>query len=747
MGAEVEFNSIHFEKKLSGLKDSQDSINAACIWCLDHKQYHKKIVATWLSVLKRVKVEQRLTLFYLANDVIQYSKRKNYDFVESWGTALQKATTLVRDAKVKNKILRIFKIWEQRGVYGEEFISDLSGLISVSPSTKKVDESHEFQSAHLVGKIRVCAKLEAETDKKLQSFKQHNPKMQDGEALMNSLKDRAHVDDVEKEMNEYVNHMENYIEALKTEIKARNSLINLLMTADTQLEKDRKDVKVVATAYKSFATRVKSLRKKLDEKRATLNSPIPSPDVNAPSPSPDSDLDLPDNSAPFSTASGTTGMPTQNDNTYPNAGFYNQAQPTTDTSASFMNNMNNSFSSFIGTGMTFSLNSGQTNVDPKAANALTSLFPAIANPPPPPAPVPVPAPSAPNYNYSNNMPLAPPPLPPFTNEVYNDYGNSYGNGSYNESDPYYNNSGYDGGVSDYNTPTSVSHAPYKVDEYNPEEEVETWENNEWDGPPTTVDTPASPPPLSKEAFIAPIEYHEGQSIPGAVDVDHRIMLGMNNNSDNTDIDHRNLISLTGSPKDTHNKDENPEPEWHEHAFSRRNKDFRPSRDNNESIDMDLSDDDTGEHTHMHDQPKKGLLPPPPFPIDLDAYDQDGIDDEMWQRQTPSVASEARWAGGSAEPPGASLLGTPMALAEGAMMRGGGAPRRAHLHQTTKRLHANGGRGEFNNRGDFRDNGRGRFRPQGPSAKFGGRGGAGWGQPAMAPMRGSRGGRGFNRFRY
>lgn len=42
------------------------------------------------------KVEQRLTLFYLANDVIQYSKRKNYEFVESWGTTLQKATPLVR---------------------------------------------------------------------------------------------------------------------------------------------------------------------------------------------------------------------------------------------------------------------------------------------------------------------------------------------------------------------------------------------------------------------------------------------------------------------------------------------------------------------------------------------------------------------------------------------------------------------------------------------------------------------------
>lgn len=49
-----------------------------------------------VSYFTLVKVEQRLTLFYLANDVIQYSKRKNYGFVDSWGTALQRATTMVR---------------------------------------------------------------------------------------------------------------------------------------------------------------------------------------------------------------------------------------------------------------------------------------------------------------------------------------------------------------------------------------------------------------------------------------------------------------------------------------------------------------------------------------------------------------------------------------------------------------------------------------------------------------------------
>lgn len=49
-----------------------------------------------------------------------------------------------RDERVKHKVLRIFKIWEQRGIYNEEFIADLSGLISATPA-KKSDDPHEFQ--------------------------------------------------------------------------------------------------------------------------------------------------------------------------------------------------------------------------------------------------------------------------------------------------------------------------------------------------------------------------------------------------------------------------------------------------------------------------------------------------------------------------------------------------------------------------------------------------------------------------
>jgi hypothetical protein len=52
---------------------------------------------------------------------------------------------------------------------------------------------------------------------------------------------------------------------------------------------------VLFQAYRNFGSRVKNLKRRLDDLIPTLKeiSPIPSPDVNAPSPSPDSDIELP----------------------------------------------------------------------------------------------------------------------------------------------------------------------------------------------------------------------------------------------------------------------------------------------------------------------------------------------------------------------------------------------------------------------------------------------------------------------
>ncbi|XP_076171070.1 uncharacterized protein LOC143148540 isoform X2 [Ptiloglossa arizonensis] len=295
--ATSDFDVELFERRLHTLKDSQESIQGLSAWCLERRQHHKKIVATWLQVLKKVKVEHRLTLFYLANDVIQYSKRKNFEFVESWGTTLQRATTMVRDEKVKHRILRIFKIWDQRQVYDEEFLADLSGLISAAPK-KKLDPQpmappEEFQAALLISTMRSCATLEQATDARLRDLRESNIDIENAEELCASLKDRRRVEDAEKEVDSAVRNVENYVRALEAEIRERTQVLELLEQADQFYETQRGEVKIVTNAYRNFGSRVKNLKKKLDELLPTLVSPIPSPDINAPSPSPDSDIELP----------------------------------------------------------------------------------------------------------------------------------------------------------------------------------------------------------------------------------------------------------------------------------------------------------------------------------------------------------------------------------------------------------------------------------------------------------------------
>lgn len=76
---------------------------------------------------------------------------------------------LPSDEKVKHKIERIFRIWEQRSVYNDEFITDLHGLLSINPAKKpQPNENDDEQATITVANIKNCLRLEKDTDR---SFK------------------------------------------------------------------------------------------------------------------------------------------------------------------------------------------------------------------------------------------------------------------------------------------------------------------------------------------------------------------------------------------------------------------------------------------------------------------------------------------------------------------------------------------------------------------------------------------------
>lgn len=107
---------------------------------------------------------------YLANDIIQNSKKKGPEFGKEFGIVLKKAFEHMEvpenDDKTRNSLGRILNIWEERGVYDSKTIKDFKKSLEINivePSTKRKRKSEE-SSEKAVKAIRACIKTETEVN-------------------------------------------------------------------------------------------------------------------------------------------------------------------------------------------------------------------------------------------------------------------------------------------------------------------------------------------------------------------------------------------------------------------------------------------------------------------------------------------------------------------------------------------------------------------------------------------------------
>ena len=73
-----------------------------------------------------------LSLFYLANDVIQNCKRKNAKiFQEAFKKHMIDAVTIIQNNEsIKLNIERVLNVWRERNVYEKEYIDNLFELLN-----------------------------------------------------------------------------------------------------------------------------------------------------------------------------------------------------------------------------------------------------------------------------------------------------------------------------------------------------------------------------------------------------------------------------------------------------------------------------------------------------------------------------------------------------------------------------------------------------------------------------------------
>ncbi|KAK9502466.1 hypothetical protein O3M35_011242 [Rhynocoris fuscipes] len=128
------FTDTVLQKKLEDLNESQQSIQTLSLWLIHHRKHHQLIVRTWYKELCKASEQQRLTLMYLANDVIQNSKRKGPEYTKEFIPALKRAFKLIANSRIsdktRQKIERILQIWDERVVYERKLVDEFKRIFN-----------------------------------------------------------------------------------------------------------------------------------------------------------------------------------------------------------------------------------------------------------------------------------------------------------------------------------------------------------------------------------------------------------------------------------------------------------------------------------------------------------------------------------------------------------------------------------------------------------------------------------------
>ena len=91
-------------------------------------------MSTWQRELYKAKNDRKLVFLYLANDVVQNSRKKVPEFPKEFGHCLKKVlehlTALNLDEKTIKSISRLVGIWKERNIFDAKIQDELARIWS-----------------------------------------------------------------------------------------------------------------------------------------------------------------------------------------------------------------------------------------------------------------------------------------------------------------------------------------------------------------------------------------------------------------------------------------------------------------------------------------------------------------------------------------------------------------------------------------------------------------------------------------
>jgi len=288
----VKLNEASLEKKLYHAEPTQQGIQALTKWITGHKDHYQKIVELWRKILKKSQPKHRLTLFYVANDVIQYARRKKVnDLYTILKGAIREVVPLLREDSILPSVQRVLSVWLDREIFEEEYVQELRDALDKQKlqAAQNAKIVERFKPSEMTEKIKEMMKREEENEKRLKTLKLVKVDVSSPEAIQ-QIKDRMHGTKHCNDFEDACSKLEDYVTSLAEQIQLQKDVGDRLIQSQVYYEHQYGEAKIVANAYKNFSLRVNNLRKRLAEFIKILPDPEEpepealSPEYDAPSP-------------------------------------------------------------------------------------------------------------------------------------------------------------------------------------------------------------------------------------------------------------------------------------------------------------------------------------------------------------------------------------------------------------------------------------------------------------------------------
>ncbi|KAK4346169.1 hypothetical protein RND71_032508 [Anisodus tanguticus] len=225
------FNTQILVDKLAKLNNSQQSIETLSHWCIFHMNKAKQVVETWSQQFHCSPREQRLAFLYLANDILQNSRRKGSEFVGEFWKVLPDALRDVTEngnESGRNSALRLISIWDERKVFGSR------GQILKEEFTGK----HVGNRKHSGGKVRNSAG--DALDKIVSSYQILYGGQIDEDAILSRCKNAiSSVEKIDKEIGSDLNTGHLNGSGILDELKGQHSILKDCVEQLTTVESSR----------------------------------------------------------------------------------------------------------------------------------------------------------------------------------------------------------------------------------------------------------------------------------------------------------------------------------------------------------------------------------------------------------------------------------------------------------------------------------------------------------------------------